>query len=250
MLFTFLSHTFYEQWKNRFFQLVLIFTGVILYAAILLGVMAGEQEARVLTDFGLGLIELVGLAAIVFGCAGTILRDMESKTIYLVLSRPVPRPVYLLGKLFGLFLTIGTAMACMGLLHIALLYIRGFSPPEFYCKILFLSWIKIMLIGSLAMFVSLFSTSILSTVVISFIFWTLGHFLAEARFLLEKTQSVAALLIKPLLYIAPNLQLYNLKDRWDITASGPDWPVIIIYALSYSAACALASVWLFRKKEF
>lgn len=250
MLFTFLSHTFYEQWKNRFFQLVLIFAGVILYAAILLGVMADEQEARVLTDFGLGLIELVGLAAIIFGCAAAILSDMESKTIYLVLSRPVPRPVYLMGKLFGLFLTVGTVMACMGLLHIALLYTRGFSPPQFYCKILFLSWVKTILTGSLALFVSLFSTSILSTVVISFIFWTLGHFLAEARFLLEKTQNAAVAFVKPLLYIVPNLQLYNLKDRWDIAASGPDWPVVIVYALMYSTACALASVWLFRKKEF
>ena len=250
-LITLMLHVFREQWKNRFFQLILIFTGMMLYAALLLGAMADEQESKILIDFGLGFIELAGLAAIIFGCAATTLKDMESKTIYLVLSRPVPKYVYILGKLFGLFLTVGAAIICMGFLHTIVLCSRGFSMPQFYFKILFLSWLKIVLIGSFAMAVSLFSTSILSTVVISSISWTLGHFLAEARFVLEKTQSAATLIITPLLYVVPNLQLYNLKDRWELASqSGPGWPVLIAYTLLYGTACALLSILLFRKKEF
>lgn len=244
-------HVLQEQWKNRFFQLILIFAGVMLYSALLLGAMAVEQELRVLTDFGLGLIELVGLAAVIFGCATTVLKDIESKTIYLVLSRPVPRHAYLLGMLFGLFISVGLAMACMGLLHSGLLYLRGFSPPQFYLKILFLSWLKTVLIGCLAQTVSLFSTSVLSSVVITGIFWTLGHFLSETRFLLEHARPAASVILTPLLYAVPDLQLYNLKDRWDL-ASGlmPGWTAVTEYTFFYSGACVLAAVWLFRKKEF
>ncbi len=250
--FVILFHVFREQWKNRFFQLVLIFAGVMLYAALLLGAVSVGQEYRALADFGFGLIELVGFAAVIFGCATTILKDMESKTIYLVLSRPVSRHAYLLGRLFGLFFSVGASIACMGVLHAVLLYAKGFPLPPLYFKILFMIWLKTIIIGSLAMTVSLFSTSILSSLLISSIFWTLGHFLSEARFLVEKSRTAGALLISPLLYIIPNLQLYNFKDRLGITApdANPALAVVLGYTLLYCAACSFFSVWLFRKKEF
>ncbi|MFH1620397.1 MAG: hypothetical protein ABIG11_10920 [bacterium] len=243
-------HSLREQWKSRFLQLVIIFAGVMLYASLLLGAMAVEQEGRVLTDFGLALLELAGLAAVILSSSTTIQSDMESKTIYLVLCRPVPRSAYLLGKLSGILVSVAFAVLCMGFLHASLLTLRGIPIPPYYAQALLFSWVKLAIIGSLAVAVSLFSTSVLSSVVISSIFWTLGHFLAEARYLLDKSSAVVTIMSRPLLYAVPNLALYNVKDRMDAAAAHPAWSVLSGYALLYIGACTLFSVALFRKKEF
>ena len=73
---TIAAHTLRQQWKDRFLQLVVIFGGILVYAALLAGVLAVDAEQRALMDFGLALAELVGLAAVLFGCSSSILRDM------------------------------------------------------------------------------------------------------------------------------------------------------------------------------
>lgn len=251
IILTLTAHSFREQWKNRFFQLILIFGGVIIYAELILGAMAQEQEARVLTDFGLALIEMVGLAAVILGCATTLLKEIETKTIYLILYRPVPRNAYIAGKLAGLLLSVGAAIACMGAIHAGLLLVKGLVIPGFYGQALLLIWLKIIIIGALSMFISLFTTSALSSVVIASIFWTLGHFLHEVGFLLERTKTFAGYFIKPLLYLVPNMQIFNLRDRWDLSSPlVPGWPSIVAYTILYAGACVLVSMRLFRKKEF
>lgn len=242
---------FREQWKNRFFQLVILFGGIIIYAALLLGAMAVEQEQRVLMNFGLGLIDFVGLAAVVFGCASAILLDMETKTIYLILSRPVPRAAYLAGKYAGIMLTVAAAIAAMGALHYALLLLKGFNPGWSYCGYLFAAWLKTLIIGGLTILVSLISTSLLSAVVIAVIFWTLGHFLAEVRFLATKLGGAAGAFLKPFLYIVPNMSLFALQDINAAPESAfAGWPALCGYAALYSLVCVFLAFALFRRKEF
>src|SRR5262252_8732874 len=90
-----------EQWRNRSFLVALIFSGVLIYASLLLGALSVDQELRALVDFGQSFIELMGLGLVVFGAATGILREMETKTLYLILTRPVPRWSYLLGRYLG-----------------------------------------------------------------------------------------------------------------------------------------------------
>src|SRR5258708_5692622 len=110
-----------EQWRNRSFLVAVVFSGVLIYASILLGVLAVEQETRALLDFGQSFIELIGLGLAAFGAATGILREMETKTIYLILSRPVPRWIYLLGRYFGLLLTTLGAVILMTAVHLTVL---------------------------------------------------------------------------------------------------------------------------------
>ena len=108
------AHVFSDQWRDRYFQLVLLFGGGLIYGSLLLGQLAVEQEGRVLFNSGALLIELAALGALLYGCASTILRDMEAKTIYLLLSRPVPRWVYIAGTYSGLGAAAGRGCAVHG----------------------------------------------------------------------------------------------------------------------------------------
>ncbi|MEK7722341.1 MAG: hypothetical protein AAB359_08130, partial [Elusimicrobiota bacterium] len=139
-------NSFQESVRNRFFTLFAVFAFTAVYASVLAGALAVEQEARVLTDFGLALIELTALAYSLFGAATAMLIEAETKTIYLVFSRPVPRWAYLAGKLGGTLLTAGLMLVIMGAMHISLLAFRGFGLPDFYAWALAGTFLKLAVI--------------------------------------------------------------------------------------------------------
>ena len=245
-------HVFSDQWRDRYFQLVLLFGGGLIYGSLLLGQLAVEQEGRVLFNSGALLIELAALGALLYGCASTILRDMEAKTIYLLLSRPVPRWVYIAGTYAGLGAAAGAAVLCMGTLHFILLTAKGAAPAlSSYLLVLVAAWLKAMVVGALAVLVSLVSTSLLSAMMIAVFCWTLGHFMPEASFLAGRLQGPATWLVKPLLWLVPNMSLYNYRDSLELPSGAfPGWEILLSYSALYCAACLLLSVWLFRKREF
>ena len=242
------AETFRESVKNRFFTVFAVFAACVIYASLLAGVMAVDEEGRVLSDLGLGLMELMTLAYALFHAAMAIPREMETKNIYLVFSRPVSRPAYLLGKAAGLYLLSAFMLAVMAAIHLSLLSVRGFPPGAAYFHITACIWLKIVIITSLALFISLFSTSPVSTMVISAIIWTLGHFTPEARFLIEKTRGFSSAFLKGAAWLIPDLQLYNLRDA-PLHAVPGVW-FQIFYASLWAIFAYGASVFLFRKKEF
>ncbi|OGR44703.1 MAG: hypothetical protein A2X35_05210 [Elusimicrobia bacterium GWA2_61_42] len=242
------ANAFSESVRHRFFTLFFVFAFASVYASVLAGVMAVDQEARVLADFGLALIELTALAYALFNAASVLLKEAETKTIYLVFSRPVPRWAYLAGKLWGALLTAGLMLAVMAAMHLALLALRGFGVPAFYGWALAGAFLKLAVITAIAFFVSLFSTSPVSTIVISGILWTAGHFASEARFMAERVPGVAAPALKGLLWLIPNLQIFNARDAAGAASALP--PAAFAAAGAWMLAACLGSLWLLSRKEF
>ncbi|MBU2574834.1 MAG: hypothetical protein KKH28_12225 [Elusimicrobia bacterium] len=244
------SHSLRENYKNRFFAIFIVFAAVLIYASLLIGAMAVDEESRVLIDSGLALMELIALAYALMSAAGTITREIETKTIYLVFSRPVSKPAYLLGKTAGLYLTSALMLAVMGLIHLSLMALRGFALPGFYFEAVVFIWFKLLIITSVAVFISLFSTSVISTVTIAAILWTLGHFTQEAKFLIEKSSGAASWALKATAYFIPNFGLFNARDLGGRAADGPGPAFLFIYIFFWFIVPYLFSLLLFRKKEF
>lgn len=244
-----------ENLRNKFFLLALVFAGIILYLSLLLGLLASDQEVRVLLDFGLSFIELMGLAGAVYGAATTILREMETKTVYLVLTRPVSRWEYLLGRFAGLMLSVLAAMALMALVHLAILFYKGWSWTPSYAAAFLGAYLKVLVTASLAEFLALFSTSVLSGLTMTLILWSLGHFVGEIRFLIAHQARHSALImpLNLLSYVMPNLSLFNLRDRLDVTSlSAVETPLGVWfgYAFVYCGAWLSAAFLRLRRREF
>lgn len=251
VFFSIAAHSIIEHHKNRFFHLLLVFAGVLIYASILLGVMAVDEEYRVILDFGFGLMELISMVFVVFVSATAITKEIELKTIYLVFTRPVPRLVYISGKIFSIFASTAIVLSIMSIMHISLMLVRGFSVADLYFKVILFMWFKLIIIASLTVFVSMFSTSMISTVTISVIFWTLGHFMSETKFLIEKAKGPLSTILKLAVYAIPNLQLYNLKDIFEVeTFTGIFWYHRLGYMIGFVVISTCFSMFLFRKKEF
>ncbi|MBI5629370.1 MAG: ABC transporter permease subunit [Elusimicrobia bacterium] len=238
-----------ENLRSRFYMLAVIFGGVTLYVSLLLGLLAADQELRVLLDFGLSFIELMALAGAAYGAATIILREMETKTIYLILTRPVSRGQYLLGRFIGLLLSILASMLLMAAAHLSLLFVKGWEWQWGYFLALWGSFLKVSLAAALTTFMALFSSSALTALCISAILWSLGHFLPEIRFMIAWGSARAAMVPLTILsYVIPNLQLLNYRDH--LGSGQQAFFVPLAYAAAYAGVwLGLACLYL-RKKEF
>ena len=247
------TNSWRENLRSRYYLMTAVFGVVLIYVSLLLGVLAADQEIRVLLDFGLGAIELMGLVAAVYGACTIILREMETKTIYLILTRPVGRGEYLMGRFLGLMLSVAVSIALMACVHLSILFLKGWTWTSVYVLALFGTCLKVLICAALALFVALFSTSVPTALIIAGILWSLGHFLPEIRHLIAASPSRAMTPLKVLSYIIPDLGLYNARDRISrlplSPGEAPLWAWLGYAALYAGGWLALARLWL-RKKEF
>ncbi len=250
-LLSIIRYTFLQQLRNRLYLVVILFGFLILGASLLFGALAPEQETRVILDLGLAVIEFFGLAAAVFGAVTLVLEEIESRTIYLILTRPLPRAYFILGRFLGLLCAVLASMLAMSVLHILLLQIKGGTPVLSYLLAFVFMGLKVMVMTGLAVFFSLYSSSSVASIVFTIFFWTLGHFGSEINFLLQKSQNPAAApFLKAILFVTPNLEFLNYRDLFHVPGLAARQVVSAAgYAFVYAAACLSLSAALFSKKE-
>ncbi len=245
------ANSWQENLRSRFFLLSAVFGGVFLYVSLLLGVLAVDQELRVLLDFGLGFIELLGLSGALYGATTVILREMESKTITLILTRPVGRGPYLLGRFAGLLFSLLVSMGLMSAVHLSILFWKGWAWSWDYPWALCGAFLKVLVTAALGTFVALFSSSAPTALTIAGTLWTLGHFLPEIRFMIP-WGSPWGIPLHLASCVIPDLQLFNLRDRaWAGSAQAePAVLIWLLYALVYSSVWLFLARQLLRRKEF
>ncbi|MBK8576017.1 MAG: ABC transporter permease [Elusimicrobia bacterium] len=244
-------YTFLQQFRNRLYLVVVLFGLLLVAASLLFGALAGDQEVRVILDFGLVTAEIFGLATAVFGAVTLVVEEMESKTIYLILTRPLPRPFYVLGRFLGLLLAVGASMAVMEVFHFSLLFMKGWTPDPAVFAALPMMGLKIMVMTALSLLCSLTFTSAPTATVFSILFWVLGHFGNEIRFMADRAGQWAKVAGELFCAVLPNLSLLNARDVIDLPGFGLT-PLLYGagYALLYTLACLALSAALFSKKEF
>ncbi len=244
-------YTFIEISRTKVWYILLLFSGILILSTLLLANLAVEQKARMITDLGLASIETIALLSTVFSAVTLVLEEMESRTLYLILTRPVARAIFILGRYVGLLAIMTCAYLLMAGAHVALLSAVHAPPNGHYALSLLFSWEKIVVITAVALVFSLFSTSTASAVTFTFFFWIMGHFSSEILFLSQKSaQPLLVAFCKLFYYLFPNFDLMNIRDvppefyrpGWLWAAAG--------YGLFYTSACLGLTILLFRKKEF
>ncbi len=245
-------YTFVENVRNKIFYIIILFGVVIIGMSILLSNLGSSQATRILLDAGLAAIEFFALLSAIFAAVTLVLEEMESKTIYLILTRPVSRTHYLAGRILGMLLSVYCGMAAMAVVHLAILLLHGWAFTLRYPLSLLLSAEKIAIMSAVATFFSLASTSAVTSISFTVCFWVLGYFSTEMYFLSDKMPNLGAkLLLKLAYYIAPNFQYLNLRDFWNVPNITGIWILSgAAYGLFYSILLVGLTVLYFKRKEF
>lgn len=248
-------HTFKEAARERVLYNLVVFALLMIGAAILVGHISVGIEEIVLINLGLSSISVFGMLIAIFVGIGLVYKEIDRRTIYSILSKPVRRWEFIVGKYAGLLLTllVNTGVMTAGF-YAALFYQKhhlGIGDLKPLGAVYFILLELAMVVG-VAIFFSCISTPILSAV-FTFCVYVIGHFLSEIRFLgQEAHNAVAAGITEGIYYLLPNFSDFDVIAR---TAHGHGISKLLLisnslYALLYVVVLVSAAILIFEEREF
>ncbi len=247
-------NAFREAVRDRVLYNLVLFVLVLIVSAIFVSELSAGEEAKITVDLGLSAMLLFGVFIAIFVGVGLVYKEIERRTLYAILSKPVTRIEFTIGKYLGLCLTLLVNVLIMGAgLSLALLYIRrGWDPliVRVWPAIL-LIYVELMIITAVAMLFSSFSSPALSALLTFFIF-VIGHFSSDLKMLSHSTGSAPTRwLFAALYYGLPNLANYNLI----VVASHGLLPaprlaiLAVAYGLIYVVVLLAATTLIFSRRN-
>src|SRR5207245_5048290 len=240
------SNTFREAVRDRVLYNLLAFALLLSGAAIFVGQISIDIERLVVVNLGLTAVSLFGVVIAIFIGIGLVSKEIEKRTLYTVLSRPVRRWEFIVGKFFGLAgtLVVNTSFMAIGVFA-ALLYVsHKFARPDALILVaLYFIVLEFLIICALALLFSSFSSPLLSAV-FAFSLFVIGCFAEDLRGFAGMTHGLTRWLATGAAYLVPNFSAFNV-----ISAVAHEQPLpgklilaITLYALFYSAMALSAAV--------
>jgi Cu-processing system permease protein len=255
---------FRESVRDRVFYNLLFFAVLLVGASVLVGQMTAGQDVKIIKDLGLAATSLFGLFIAVFVGIGLVWKEVERRSVYSLIAKPVRRPELILGKYIGLAFTLLVNIAVMAVvLYLLLAYMYWTSPPNLRAaweapaidpallKAFLLTYVQLLLVTAIALFFSTFSSPMLSAV-LTFGFYVIGHFNADLKhFDAVVTSAPLAWLVRSLYYLLPNLAPFNVAAQVVHGQPVPGGYVLMTigYAAVYVAFLLTTSCVIFARRD-
>jgi len=206
-------NTFREAVRDRVLYNLVFFALLMMAAAIGVGQISIGIEQTVIVSLGLSAISVIGLLIAVFIGVALVSKEMDKRTLYALLAKPVRRWEFLLGKFGGLVLTLAVNTAAMALgLLLVILYVKHTltgSDAVVLVAVYFI-WLKLALVVALALLFSCFTTPLLAILFTAGLY-IVGLYVQELRNLPVEVMSAGmAACTKWLSYLLPNFENYNV----------------------------------------
>lgn len=276
-------NTLTELVRLKIFYFLLIFALLLIGSSAFLLQFSFQDQFQMLKDLSLGAMSIFTSLLAILATAGLLPKDIEDRTLYTILAKPVSRLEYLIGKLCGVVLLLLVAMVLMGAMFAAVLMWRAHvvraeilasrAVPEDMAQQLadlhatafnpnlwaggLVIYTKACLLASMTLFVSTFASSSLFTIIVSVVVYFIGHLQSTARdyWQASKTLAGAGVLTKTFLAVVsvvfPDFQLFNLVD--EIVVGTSVAPVLLLktlgLGLTYFCVYLLAAFFVFSSKE-
>ena len=275
-------NTLTELTRLKVFYVLLVFALLLIGSSMFVAQFTFQQEFQILKDVSLGAISIFTSLLAIVATARLIPQDIEDRTVYTILAKPVPRFEYLLGKIAGVLLLLAISTLVMGAAFLLVLYMReqavlhatlqhmSGAPREQVDDALrairssalnidifpgiVIIYLKACLLAALTLFVSTFATTNIFTIVVMTFIYFIGHLQATAReyWLQEHSSGLLTrvfLAIVALLF--PDLQAFNLVD--DIVAGTAISLALFIktalLGIFYTTMYTLLAAFVFYGKE-
>lgn len=258
-------NAFRESVRDKVLYNLVLFATVLIGASFLLGQLTAGQDIKIIKDLGLAATSLFGLFIAVFIGIGLVSKEVERRSIFSLLAKPVHRYQLVLGKYIGLTLTLAVNVGVMALaLYVLLIYMSWGLPPEAdrvwdtpildlaIFKAVALILVELMLITALALLFSTFTTPMLSAA-FTFGLFLVGHFSADLRNFDQVVDSPAAVrLARGLYWVLPNLAQFDVKSQvvHGQPVSFGYMALTTGYAALYISMLLVIAVYVFSQRDF
>ena len=216
---------FKESVRDRVPYSLVLFSVVLMGASFLMSKLTADQDLKVVKDLGLATMNVIGLLIALFIGTGLVAKEVERRSIYSVLSKPVTRTSFLVGKFAGLVLTLAVNLAMMTVAYYAMLYYlqattldwvqKGWHAPALDPRLLLpvaLMLVQLTVVTAVALLFSTFSSPLFA-VLFTLGVWVMGQFSADLRDYQQAVDSPAAALVaRAVYYLLPNLAALDVKN--------------------------------------
>lgn len=248
------ANTFREAVRDRVLYNLVFFALLMMAAAIFVGQISIGIEQSIIVSLGLSAISLVGLFIAVFIGVGLVAKEMDKRTLYALLAKPVERWQFLLGKFAGLVMTLTVNTAAMGIgLFLALWVVKHpLEKGDLYVFVaVYLILLKLALIVAIALLFSCFTTQFLA-ILFTALLYVAGVFAGGLRSMPGVDLAPATLtLLRAISYVLPNFENFNVMG---VVAHGGGIPGSLVlfatlYAVLYGAIVLAVATMMFSRRD-
>jgi len=257
------KNTFRETIRDRILLVIAFFGVLLIVATQLLSSLSIRQDAKMVVDLGLGMIDIFGMLITIFVGTQLIFREINQKTIFIILSKPISRGTFLLSKFFGLGSILLLITSIMFAVFIGIIiFSTDLLVQNDIIQFSFLGEIALIVLFSLLSFLLLlalvlFFSSFMSPTIAAFSALTvfiLGHITDDLRMFAQAQESSLAFqrFADTIYYAFPNFSSLNLKNfvLSDIPFSGTELLASFAGAVFWIALATTLATLFFSRKEF
>ncbi len=248
-------NTFREALRNKILYSVVFFALLLVSISAFFGTVTIGDRSRVIKDFGLFSLSFFGAIITIIAGVSLLNKELKQKTIYNILSKPVERWQFILGKYLGLTLTVSILVALMGIGLVCFLGVLEGRVDWLMFQGIVLILLEVVVIAAISMFFS----SLVVTTTLSGLF-TLGAYIAgrsmsSVRYYMlhsEEPNEALLTLVHLLDKVLPDLSLFNMNDLivYGSPVSGGSFLHAVIYCGAYSLVALVLAVLIFERREF
>jgi ABC-type transport system involved in multi-copper enzyme maturation permease subunit len=258
-------NAFRESVRDRVLYNLVFFAILMMAASYLIGQLTAGQDLKIIKDLGLAAMSVFGLFMAVFIGIGLVSKEVERRSIYALLAKPIRRHEFILGKYFGLVLTLVVNVSVMTASFFAILaYMQWTAEPPVRSAweapaldprllvAIVLIFAELALVTAIALLFSTFSTPMLSAA-LTFGLYVAGHFNADLRsFEAVVPSRLAGTVARALYYVLPNFASFDVKTA--VVHGVPVAPsyvwLTLLYGAVYSSLLLAAAMWIFMRRDF
>lgn len=240
-ILTIAKNTFKETIRERILYGILAFALLFLISTIFFGSISLGEDIRVIKDFGLAGIYIFSIIITIFLGTSLIQKELEKKTIYIILSKPVSTLEFLLGKFFGLLASIKLNVILMTAVYLAIVAIKGGGFDYLSLFAILLLIFELSIFVAITILFSTFATP-LAGAFYSIIVIYIGHSLSILKKSAAKSSIFVQYITDAVYYIFPNLEKFNIRNSV-VYGSMPNAGQII-YPIIYSIFFTIILLWL------
>ncbi len=244
-------NTFKEAVRDKILYAILIFALFLIGGSALLAALSIGQEAKIIQDLGLSCISLFGTLIAIFLGIGLVYKEIEKRTLYILISKPIYRGQLILGKYLGLSLVLLTNLAVMGtgLFLLSRVYLGRW--PWLQIVSLSFAYLELLVVTGIAILFSSFTTPTLSAIFTLSIFF-IGHLSPDLKLFAARLGGPASrFLIDFLYYLLPNFRHFHWESS--VVHELPLDSTILIqsasYGLLYGAFLLLLAILIFARRD-
>jgi ABC-type transport system involved in multi-copper enzyme maturation permease subunit len=247
------SNVFREVIRDRILYLIGLYAGVLMLASRLLPEIAAATENKILLDLALAAMPVLGLIISIFIGTSLVNKEIEKRTVFVLIAKPVTRAEFIIGKHWGLSAVLAVLVTAMTAIAIAFLFALKipFSLPNLLISSGFLL-LQLSLVSAIAILFSVFTSSLLA-MSLTFGVYLMGQLSQDiVKFgRLTKNPPIEAA-TQGLYLVLPDLARLDLKNQavYNLIPSSQILLSSVLYALFYIAFTLSIASLIFSRREF